>query len=222
MAFFNPANPILQTKPRDLDLAPLNPSGILCLRWQLGNLTLLNRLYTPVDQAFLLWGLATFSIFTLAQFSTLDWLTQSKLDTALTTLSTTAMLHLTYNWSKQEEVLWLGWAWTILMGSGLALTHLAIVHAWSLVLLNLCAIWLGLCAVGYGMTGWGLRSRAMLVTGMVHGGAIVLLPWFGSWQFLATGLIMGFSLWILAELRWDMRPSLCPPLLLAPIAQSNF
>lgn len=212
MAFFDLASPMLQAKPRNLDLASLGLSRILYIRWRLGNLTLLSRLYTPVDQSLLLWGAVSALIFTVAQFSTLDWLTQANLDMALTAFGTIAMLYLSQDWGQREGILWIGWVWAVLMGAGVALTNLAILNTWSVVLLNLCPLWLGLCAVGYGITGWGLRSRAMFLTGAVHGGAIGLLPWCAPWQFLVTGLVMGCSLWILAELRWDMRPTQCPPL----------
>ncbi|MGA1474852.1 MAG: hypothetical protein ACO4AI_06740 [Prochlorothrix sp.] len=204
MAFFDWASPMLQAKPRELDLAALGFANIRYIHWQLGNLTLLQRIYTPVDQAFLLWGLICLVIFLTAQFSTLDWLTQAALDTSLTLLGTLAMLHLSHDWSKREGVLWMGWVWAGLMAIGTVLTDWAVIQAWGWVLVNLCELWLGLCAVGYGISGWGMRSRALLLTGAVHGGAIGVLPWCGSWQFLATGLVFGISLGVLAELRWDM------------------
>ena len=43
------------------------------------------------------------------------------------------------------------------------------------------------------------------MTGLIHLLGILVLPYVGAWQFLTTGGVMSFSLWLLAELQWDMR-----------------
>jgi hypothetical protein len=213
MTFFDTASPVLQFKQTDLTDLELqnldlhNLYGSLQIQWRLGNFTVLNSLYTQVDQSFLIWGAVCFVIFTTAQFSTLSWEAQAQWGTGLTAMGTGAMVYLSYHWSKQERVRWMMYAWAGLMGLGVGLTDWAIATGWGPLLMGLCPLWLGLCALGYGITGWGLRSRALVLAGVVHGLTLGILPWFPQWQWLITGLVMGFSLWVLAELRWDMRPS---------------
>ncbi|MDJ0687183.1 MAG: hypothetical protein QNJ41_01605 [Xenococcaceae cyanobacterium MO_188.B32] len=72
----------------------------------------------------------------------------------------------------------------------------------------LCHLWLGLSAVGYLVTGLGLRSRALLIAATIHLLGLVALPYFISWQFLLTGLVMTTNLLFLAQVQWDMRPPL--------------
>ena len=63
-------------------------------------------------------------------------------------------------------------------------------------------------AVGYLVTGLGLRSRALLIAATIHLLALVALPYFIGWQFLLTGLVMTTNLLFLAQVQWDMRPPL--------------
>jgi type III secretory pathway component EscV len=51
----------------------------------------------------------------------------------------------------------------------------------------------------------GLKSRAFLVSGLIHLGAIALLQYLPSWQFLWTGIVTAGSLFLLAETQWDMQ-----------------
>ncbi|MBF1989428.1 MAG: hypothetical protein IGR79_00770, partial [Fischerella thermalis M48_A2018_028] len=54
-------------------------------------------------------------------------------------------------------------------------------------------------------TGIGVHSRALIFIGLLHIVAALLLPYFSSWQFLFTGIVMSFSLLLLAEFQWDMQ-----------------
>jgi hypothetical protein len=42
-----------------------------------------------------------------------------------------------------------------------------------------------------------------MIIGLIHLLGIAILPYVGSWQFLATGIIMGGSVLVLAEFQWD-------------------
>jgi hypothetical protein len=63
---------------------------------------------------------------------------------------------------------------------------------------------LGLSGIGYLVTAWGLRSRAFLASGLLHLGAIALLPYLLAWQFLFVGIVTAGSLFLMAEVQWDM------------------
>jgi hypothetical protein len=76
-------------------------------------------------------------------------------------------------------------------------------NGWS-VLPYLSSLWLGLSAIGYLITGWGLRSRAFLFCGGLHLVALTLLPYVPTWQFLFSGFITAGSLFLLASFQWDM------------------
>jgi hypothetical protein len=91
------------------------------------------------------------------------------------------------------------------MLAGVALTDLGIFLGWGQVLLHLSHLWLGLCAIGYFCTGIGLRSRAFIISGLIHVLGIASLSYVAGWQFLATGLIMVANLFVFAESQWDMR-----------------
>jgi hypothetical protein len=51
-----------------------------------------------------------------------------------------------------------------------------------------------------------MRSRAFLLASLIHLVGIAILPYVGSWQFLATGTVMGVSLLAFSGVQWDMRP----------------
>ncbi|GAB1540732.1 hypothetical protein NUACC21_34010 [Scytonema sp. NUACC21] len=55
----------------------------------------------------------------------------------------------------------------------------------------------------YFCTGWAIRSRTMLFTGAIHLLGILILPYIAALQFLTTGAVMVFCLFLLAELEWD-------------------
>lgn len=203
MNFFNPSEPIVRIKQQHLDVQDLK--GLWKINWKIGNLTLFSRLYTRIDQVFLLFGWSSLIIFTIAQFLPISWTTQAYWWSALTAIGTLGMVALTYCWVKIERVTWLVYWWTLLMAVGLGLTNLGLFCGWGEILLNLCPLWLGLSALGYWATGLGLQSRAFIMAGFLHLLAIFGLPYLTAWQFLATGIVMGGTLLFLAEVQWDMR-----------------
>ena len=115
------------------------------------------------------------------------------------------MTVLTHFWVSVERLRWVLYAWIILMLGGIAITDLGIYYGSGTILMHLCYLWLGLSAVGYFCTGWGLRSRAFIMAGLFHIFEILILPFCIGWQFLATGLVMTANLLVFAETQWDMR-----------------
>ena len=204
MPLLNSTEPIIRRKQHALDYQ--DRQGLLTLNLQISNKTLFNSIYTRIDQVFIYWGLITAVIFFTAQFSPIDWITQATFWTVLTAIGTIAMTVLTHFWVKVERLRWVLYAWIILMVGGMAITDFGIYYGSGTILMHLCHLWLGLSAVGYFCTGWGLRSRAFIMAGLFHILGIFILPWCIGWQFLATGLIMTANLWIFAETQWDMRP----------------
>ncbi|MFM9264009.1 hypothetical protein [Tychonema sp. BBK16] len=206
MTFFNASEPLIRTKQEHLDVQDLE--GLLRLHWQIGNITPFSRFYTRIDQTFLLWGLVTAGIFFTAQFFPLSWSFQAILWSTLTLIGTAGMAVLTLFWVRVERVCWILYAWAILMITGLVLTDCSIFAGWGGLLLHLCDLWLGLSAIGYFCTGYGLRSRTFLIMGLTHLFSIPLLAFVAPWQYLTTGIIMASCLVLLSELQWDMRPQI--------------
>ena len=204
MPLLNSTEPIIRRKQHALDYQ--DRQGLLTLNLQISNKTLFNSIYTRIDQVFIYWGLITAVIFFTAQFSPIDWITQATFWTVLTAIGTIAMTVLTHFWVKVERLRWVVYAWIVLMLGGMAITDFGIYYGSGTILMHLCHLWLGLSAIGYFCTGWGLRSRAFIMAGLFHILGIFILPWCIGWQFLATGLIMTANLWIFAETQWDMRP----------------
>lgn len=204
MPLFNSTEPIIRRKQHALDFQ--DRQGLLTLKLQISNKTLFNSIYTRIDQVFVFWGLITAVIFFTAQFSPIDWITQATFWTVLTATGTIAMTVLTHFWVKVERLRWVLYAWIVLMLGGMAITDFGIYYGSGTILMHLCHLWLGLSAVGYFCTGWGLRSRAFIMAGLFHILGILILPLCIGWQFLATGLIMTANLLIFAETQWDMRP----------------
>lgn len=203
MTFFNPTEPIIRSKQPELDIQDL--TGLLKINLKFGKITILSSFYTRIDQVFLLWGWISLIIFIIAQFLPISWMTQAYWWSILTVIGTLGMTGLSYYWVKIEQVAWIVYWWMLLMLIGLGLTNLGIFGAWGDILMNLCPLWLGLCALGYIGTGIGLRSRAFLLAGFLHIIGMFLLPYLIGWQFLASGLIMGGTLLFFAEVQWDMR-----------------
>lgn len=203
MVLFNSAEPIIRRKQHALDFQ--DRQGLLQLKLQISNKTLLNNAYTRIDQVFIIWGLITAIIFLTAQFAPIDWITQAIFWSVLTVIGSLGMAVLTYFWVKVERLCWLLYFWIALMIGGITITDLGIIQGWSFLLMNLCCFWLGLSAVGYFCTGWGLQSRAFIMAGLLHIVGILILPFCVGWQFLATGIIMTANLLIFAETQWDMR-----------------
>ena len=179
--------------------------GLLQLKLQISDKTLLNSIYTRIDQVFVLWGTISAVIFFTAQFAPIDWTTQAIFWSILTGIGVVGMTVLTYFWVRVERLRWVLYAWIILMLGGTALTDLSLLLGWGQVLMRLCHLWLGLSAIGYFCTAWGLRSRAFFLAGMFHLVGILILPFCMGWQFLATGLVMTANLLVFAETQWDMR-----------------
>ena len=206
MSFFNYNQPILRWKQQALDIQ--DHQGLFPVKLSLKNKTLFSTIYTRVDQSFGLWGLISGLIFMTAQFYPLNWKFQAFCWSGLTLTGVIAMFSLTHFWVKVERVNWVLYLWSLLMLSGVVLTDVGIFSGWGQVLMYLCHLWLGLSAVGYLVTGLGLRSRALLIAASIHLLGLVALPYFIGWQFLLTGLVMTTNLLFLAEIQWDMRPPL--------------
>ena len=204
MSFFNPAEPILRTKQEALDIQ--DREGLLSIELKIGDKTLISAFYSRIDQAFVVWGLISAAIFSTAQFVPISWVTQAGFWSVLTLIGTVAMVFLTHFWVKVERLRWLLYSWVILMVAGVVVTDLSIFLSWGEILMRLCPMWLGLSALGYFWTAIGMRSRAFLLTSIVHLIGIALLPYVGGWQFLTTGLVMAVNLLMLAGVQWDMRP----------------
>ncbi len=204
MSFLTLSQPLLRDKQEDLDYQDLQ--GIWRISGKIGNIRLISGFYTRIDQVFIIWSLICAGIFTTAQFLPVSWTTQAILWTTLTAIGTAMMTAFTWFWVSVERLRWLIYAWVGLMLVGVIVTDLGIFLGWGQVLMRLCPLWLGLSAVGYIVTAWAVKSRTFLIAAAIHSLGILLLPYCGGKQFLATGLIMGMSLLLLAELQWEMRP----------------
>jgi hypothetical protein len=201
MTFFNSTMPLLALKPSVVEV-PQRP-GQVNLHWQIGSVVVLSTFYTRFDQACLVWGVLSAIIFTTAQFLAVNWLWQAVWWSLLTALGLVATIILTPDWVRQEGKGWIVDSWSVLMGLGLILTDLGILYTWGMILTYLCELWLMLVALGYIFTSFGLRSRTLLLTGLLHAASIALLPCVGTWQFLTTGIIMSLGSLGLAQLQWD-------------------
>ncbi len=204
MSFFNRTEPIIRRKQEALDFQ--DRQGLLSIDIKIGGKTLISAFYTRIDQVFVLWGLICAAIFVTAQFAPISWVIQAVVWSMLTVIGTVIMVALTHFWVTVERLKWVLYFWVILMLGGVALTDVSIIFSWGQILMRLCPIWLGLIALGYFGTGIGMRSRAFTLAGIVHLLGIVVLPYVGGWQFLTTGIIMAASLFMFAEVQWDMRP----------------
>ncbi|BAZ41565.1 hypothetical protein NIES4101_75310 [Calothrix sp. NIES-4101] len=201
MSFFNDSVPPLRRKRSTLDIHDLE--GLWQVNWQIGQIKLYSTFYTRIDQAFILWSLLLIPMFVTAQFLPISWSLQAALWSVLSCLGTGIMMSWTSYWVKRRQVEWVLYCWAFLMVIGVIVTNLGILFSWGEVLLNLCPLWLGLSAFGYLCTGFGVRSRTIIGTGILHAIAIFLLPYFSGWQFLATGTLMVSCLLLLAEFEWD-------------------
>ncbi len=204
MTFSTSSQPLLRDKQKDLDYQDLQ--GIWRINGKIGNIRLISGFYTRIDQVFIVWGLICTGIFSTAQFLPISWAKQAILWTTLTVIGMAIMVGFTWFWVSVERLRWLIYAWVTLMLSGVILTDLGIFLGWGQILINLCPLWLGLSAIGYVITAWGVKSRTFLITATIHILGILLLSYCGGKQFLVTGLVMGMSLILLAELQWEMRP----------------
>lgn len=199
--YFNFELPLVRRKQSAFDIDEL--PGLWRVHWQLGGKTIISTFYTRIDQACILWGLICGAIFITAQFCPISWSVQALMWSALTLVGTVGMAALTKPWIYLAHFKWVLWCWATLMLVGLVITDLSIFLGWGEVLIRLCPLWLSLSALGYLYTGLRLRSRAFLLTALVHLLGILVLPYVLVWQFLITGIILGLSVLLLAELQWD-------------------
>ncbi|EAZ92020.1 hypothetical protein [Crocosphaera chwakensis] len=205
MNLLHQTKPILRRKQRDLYCQEYQ--SLVSLYLKIAGKTIYSGLYSCLDQVCLIWGLIVAAIFLTAQFSPISWTTQAIAWSILTIAGTLAMMILTHFWVKQRQLNWILYTWVILMGGGIILTDCGIFLGWGMILTNLSHLWLGLCSLGYTVTGLGLNSRALLLVGLGHLLGILILPHVMGWQFLATAIIMVMSLLILAETQWDINVS---------------
>lgn len=203
MTAFSNVQPILQRKQHALDLQDLE--GLLHINIQVKDLKLFSSFYTRIDQVFILWGVITTVIFLTAQFVTMNWTDQALIWSILTLVGVWGTCHLAWYWVTVERLRWVVYAWVGLTIGGVLLTDWGIYGGGWVILPHLCSIWLAVSAIGYAITAWGLHSRAFLVSSAIHLGAIALLQYFPTWQFLWTGIITGGNLFLLAETQWDMQ-----------------
>jgi hypothetical protein len=203
MTFFNPADPLFRPKQTALDIQDLQ--GVLNLHLKLGSRTVLHAHYTRIDQIFMLWAIVAALIFMTAQFSPLSWTTQAPIWTVLTLGASIVMGRWSWYWTGIERLRWLLWLWSAVLLVGVGLTDFSIYASWGSMMGHLCHLWLLLCAIGYGLTGIGLRSRSVFLIALIHGFGIPLLSLTGSLQFLMTGFVMALTLALLGEYQWDMR-----------------
>ena len=204
MAFFNSAEPLLRPKQSALDVQDLK--GLWKIHWQIGSQPIIRSHYTRIDQIFIFWGIVAGMIFATAQFTTLTWSVQAWLWSFLSLGTAIVMTCWTWCWTGVEQLRWLIWLWLGLLFIGVGLTDYSIVTTWGFIMGHLCHLWLILCAVGYFLTGFGLRSRSLLFIGLLHVLGCSTLSLVMSYQFMATGLIMSSTLLLLGEYQWDMRP----------------
>lgn len=218
MTAFRTAQPILRRKQHALDVQDLE--GLLHIQIQIKDFKIFSSFYTRIDQVFMLWGSITAVIFLTAQFLTFSWADQAIIWSVLTLIGAWGTCHLAWYWVTVEGLRWVVYAWVGLTIGGLLLTNWGIFGGGWVVLPHLCLLWLGMSALGYGITAWGLRSRAFLLSGLLHLWAIALLPYVSAWQFLFTGIVTAGSLFLLAEVQWDMQSNTDTQLL--TVAQKQF
>jgi hypothetical protein len=161
--------------------------------------------FSQLDQAFSLWGVITLIIFSLAQCSSLNWTTQALVDAALTGIGIAGSARLTWHLACSERLRWVVCLWAVLMAGGMIATAYGIFCGVGTILINLCPLWLGVCALGYLAMGVGLRSRCFTAASVVHGAAIADLALHPSWQFLTTGWVIALTLFFFSLFPWDMR-----------------
>lgn len=203
MTFFNNSVPPLRRKQATLDI--LDIEGLWLVNWKIGKFNLHSSFYTRVDQAFILWSLLLIPMFVTAQFLPVSWSLQAALWSVLSCIGTFVMVNWSRYWVERRRVTWILYCWIVLMLGGVVLTDLGVFFGWGEILINLCPLWLGLSAMGYLCTGFAVRSRTLICAGIVHLIGIFILPYFSSWQFIATGGLMVSCLLLLAEFEWDHR-----------------
>jgi len=164
-----------------------------------------NLHFTELDQSFMVWGALTLFIFSLGQFSVMSWTAQAVLDAVLTGVGIAVTSRISWAIAGVAKLRWVIFLWAVLMALGTVVTVYGIFYSSALVLANLCVLWLGLCAAGYGAMAVGMRSRCFTAAFLVHLGAIGFLSYTPSWQFFNSGLIMASTLFFFSFVPWDMQ-----------------
>ena len=161
--------------------------------------------FTEIDQAFVLWGLATLVIFSLAQFSHMSWNHQAIVDAAITGAAIANTSGLTWPIAIIAKLRWVVCLWAVLMAIGVVLTAHGIFSGVGWILLNLCPLWLGLCAVGYAAMAVGMRSRCFAAAAIVHAFAALGIDHLSLYQFAGSGLVIALTLFFFSVVPWDMQ-----------------
>ncbi|MEG4938855.1 hypothetical protein [Microcoleus sp. F4-D5] len=178
MTFLNYSVPPLRRK--QINIAVQDLEGLWHVQFPLGKDRFYSKFYTCLDRACLLWSLLLIPVFGTAQFFSVSWMLPAGLRSTLSLVGTAAMVSWTYYWVKIERLTWVLYGWVILMLLALLLTDFAIFLSWGKVLANLCPLWLELSGIGYFLTGWAVRSRALLATSLFHVLGILILPYTGG------------------------------------------
>lgn len=160
---------------------------------------------SSIDQAFLIWAGLTLAIFLTGQFSSVSWATQAMFDAALTGAGIASTSSLNWPLVTDERLNWVIVLWAVLMAAGAAVTAYGIYGGVSLIMVSLCPLWMGLCALGYGAMAIGMRSHAFTAACAVHALAIAALYHQPSWQYLTTGLVISSTLVFFSIVPWDMQ-----------------
>lgn len=192
---------IFQLKKSLVD--PVDLHGVIKIQFGNPQNPFISTYLTRLDQALLTWGVATAIIFSVAQFSFLDWHTQAILWSVLSCLIVSISGKLTWFWVTTRKQHWILYGWTLLVITGLCVTDYGIWQGSGLILRHLCALWLAISAIGYGLTGIGIKAPALILLGVVHAFTIPSLTLLPLHQFLLTGSIMSVSLFFLAAFHWD-------------------
>ncbi|MGB3788123.1 MAG: hypothetical protein WA949_08935 [Phormidesmis sp.] len=161
--------------------------------------------FSSIDQAFLVWGGLTLIIFLTGQFSSMSWMTQATLDAALTGTGIAWASGLTWTLIDDKRLNWVIFLWAGLMTLGMSVTAYGIYGCVSGIMVSLCPLWMGLCALGYGAMAAGMRSHAFTAACLVHTLAIPVLYHQPSWQYLTTGLVISLTLLFFSIVPWDMQ-----------------
>ncbi|MEO1619808.1 MAG: hypothetical protein AAFU53_02110 [Cyanobacteria bacterium J06632_3] len=194
--------------PRDSEaLSMQDLNGLLKIHLNQRIQRLSDICFTEIDQAFLIWGVLTLAIFSLAQFSYLDWTTQAIADAVLTGIGIASTSGLTWKLASDEQLRWVIVLWAGFMATGVLITAYGIFYSIGFILLNLCPIWLALCALAYGIMAVGMRSHAFTAASLVHSVAILSLHHQPAWQFLTSGLVIALTLFFFSIVPWDMQAS---------------
>ena len=192
---------IFQLKQTLVD--PVDLHGVIKIQLGQPDHPLISTYLTRLDQALVAWGVLTAIIFLTAHFYLLDWYTQAIVWSGLSCLAIAISGKLTWFWVTTRNQRWILYGWSSLILMGLVLTDYGIFVSWGMVLRHLCALWLGISALGYVITGVGIQAPALILIGAAHIGTIPLLTLLPVPQFLLTGAVMTLSLFSLAAFHWE-------------------